>query len=118
MECERLTKLIKSWYIQVKDEALAPARMVDFMRSHLAGCQVCRQDSVVESEVKKIIAIILPANKTPKAIREDDSEFDEGDDSPPDQPGEVDDEEEEQPGDELDDEGEDLDELEDEDDDI
>ncbi len=31
MQCERLLKLTKSWYIKVKDETMAPARMVAFM---------------------------------------------------------------------------------------
>lgn len=72
MECERLIKLIKNWYIQVQDEAMAPARMVDFMRTHLADCPVCKVDPVVDIEVKKIIEIILPASKIPKAVRKDE----------------------------------------------
>jgi len=112
MECERLTKLIKSWYIQVKDEALAPARMVDFMRAHLTGCPVCLSDSAVESEVKKIIEIILPAAKIPKAvIREEDSDYE--DDSSV-ESGEDQDEDDVQSED-GDDEEEEIDELEDDD---
>lgn len=33
MECGRLDKLVRSWYIEVQDEALAPARMVEFMEN-------------------------------------------------------------------------------------
>lgn len=73
MKCERLIKLIKNWYIQVQDEAMAPARMVDFMRTHLADCQVCRTDPGIDLEIKKIIEIIMPAAKTPKAIRKEDA---------------------------------------------
>jgi hypothetical protein len=118
MECERLTKLIKSWYIQVKDEALAPARMVDFMKTHLAGCPVCMGDLVVESEVKRIIELILPATKIPKiASRENEAGYDnEGESS--ELSGDAHEEIEEQVDEELADEEEDIDELEDEDDDI
>ncbi len=73
MKCERLIKLIKNWYVQVQDEAMAPARMVDFMRTHLADCPVCKSDPVVDLEVKKIIEIVLPAAKAPKAIRKEDA---------------------------------------------
>jgi hypothetical protein len=76
MECERLIKLIKNWYLQVQDEAMAPARMVDFMRTHLADCPVCRIDPGVDGEIKKIIEIVLPAAKIPKAVRKDDVESD------------------------------------------
>lgn len=72
MKCERLIKLIKNWYIQVQDEAMAPARMVDFMRSHLADCPVCKNDLGVDLEVKKIVEIILPPTKVPKAVRKED----------------------------------------------
>lgn len=72
MKCERLIKLIKNWYIQVQDEAMAPARMVDFMRSHLADCPVCKSDLGVDLEVKKITEIILPPAKVPKAVRKED----------------------------------------------
>lgn len=73
MKCERLIKLIKNWYIQVQDEAMAPARMVDFMRTHLADCPTCKTDPGIDLEIKKIIEIILPAAKTPKAIRKEDA---------------------------------------------
>ncbi|NTV12443.1 MAG: hypothetical protein HGA96_00680 [Desulfobulbaceae bacterium] len=71
MECERLIKLIKNWYGQVQGEAMAPARMVDFMRSHLDSCPVCMADPVVDAEVKKIVEIILPA-KPPKVVRQEE----------------------------------------------
>lgn len=72
MKCERLIKLIKNWYVQVQSEAMAPARMVDFMRNHLDTCSICQADPVVESEVKKIIDIVMPPVKPAKAIRKDD----------------------------------------------
>lgn len=72
MNCERFIKLIKNWYVQVQDEAMAPARMVDFMRAHLADCAICKADLTVEAEVKKIIEIVLPPTKIPKAVRRED----------------------------------------------
>ena len=86
MECERLIKLIKNWYGQVQDEAMAPARMVDFMRSHLDSCPICMADPGVDVEVKKIVEIILPA-KPPKVVRPDEEvigeaeEFEESDEA-------------------------------------
>ncbi len=118
MKCERLTKLIKNWYIQVKDEALAPARMADFMRTHLAGCPICLSDPTVEAEVKKIVDLILPPTKIPKAVpQEESADYAEDEDSSL-QSGDNQEDEEEQPADELDDEDEEIDELEDDDDDI
>jgi nucleosome binding factor SPN SPT16 subunit len=123
MKCERLIKLIKNWYIQVQDEAMAPARMVDFMRTHLTDCQVCKTDPGIDLEIKKIIEIIMPAAKTPKAIRKEDApgagdleEFDEAGDETED--GDVADSDEEtddgeESGDGLEDE--ELDDLDDDD---
>ncbi len=70
MECERLKKLIKNWYVQVQDESMAPARMVDFMNSHTEDCLTCMADPVVEIEIKRITEIVLPPAKIPKAVRE------------------------------------------------
>lgn len=66
MECERLNRLVRSWYIQVQDEALAPGRMVEFMETHLMDCDVCLTDPDVQHEVKKITEIVLPASKITK----------------------------------------------------
>lgn len=63
MECERLNRLVRSWYIQVQDEALAPGRMVEFMETHIMDCDVCLTDPDVRHEVKKITEIVLPASK-------------------------------------------------------
>ncbi|MEW6290281.1 MAG: hypothetical protein AB1545_10550 [Thermodesulfobacteriota bacterium] len=81
MECERLNRLVRSWYVQVQEEALAPARMVEFMEKHLKGCGACLADPDVRAEVKKITEIVLPPSKMIKAVREDDDE-EEVDDSP------------------------------------
>lgn len=69
MECERFKKLLKSWYIQVQEEALAPARMVHFMESHLVECPVCMMDPEARKDVKKIITLVLPQDKLQVASR-------------------------------------------------
>lgn len=80
MDCKRLEALIKSWYFQVQDEALAPARMVDFMEKHISSCEVCIADEVVRRELKRIIEIVLPPSKAKKKPASDD-----GDDGPNDE---------------------------------
>jgi hypothetical protein len=66
MKCNRLIVLVKNWYLQVQDEAMAPARMVEFMTKHIATCEVCAEDPDVRAEAKKIRDIVLPASKVPK----------------------------------------------------
>lgn len=70
MQCERLVKLIKSWYLNVRDETMAPARMVTFMHQHVEGCEVCLQDPDLHDEIAKITEMILPESKIPKAVRQ------------------------------------------------
>ncbi len=66
MECQRLNKMIRSWYVQVQDETLAPARMVEFMEQHIENCDECLIDPGIQDELKKIIAIVLPVSKMTK----------------------------------------------------
>ena len=74
MECERLNRLVRSWYVQVQDEALAPARMVEFMEKHIMDCDVCLIDPDVRYEVKKITAIVLPPSKMTKQPKQEEEE--------------------------------------------
>ena len=69
MQCERLIKLAKSWYLNVRDETMAPARMISFIEQHVAHCEVCQADPVIHDEIVKITEIILPESKIPKAMR-------------------------------------------------
>jgi hypothetical protein len=74
MECERFKRLLKSWYIQVQNESLAPARMVDFMENHVTDCSVCLMDPEAKKDIAKIITLILPQDKlrqTAKAAHDD-----------------------------------------------
>jgi hypothetical protein len=86
MECDRLIKLIKSWYLQVQDEALAPARMVSFMEKHIADCNTCLLDPKLKQEIAKITEIVLPPSKVraagkPEAGEEEIPEGDEGEEA-------------------------------------
>lgn len=84
MQCERLIKMIKSWYLSVRQETMAPARMVSFMEQHAATCEVCLRDPDLKDEIAKITELVLPESKIPKAIRQtslDDEEMEPDDDS-------------------------------------
>ncbi len=69
MQCERLIGLAKTWYIHVRDETMAPARMVTFIKKHVAQCDICQADPDLDNEITKITEIILPKSKIPKAVR-------------------------------------------------
>ena len=69
MQCERLLRLAKQWYLHVKEETMAPARMVQFIKQHVASCPVCHDDQDIQDEIEKITEIILPESKIPKAVR-------------------------------------------------
>ena len=70
MQCERLVTMIKSWYIHVREETMAPARMVSFIEQHAERCETCHQDPDLKEEISKITEIVLPESKIPKAIRQ------------------------------------------------
>jgi len=72
MECERLQRLVKSWYAQVQEESMAPARMASFMEKHIAECAFCLADPLVRQDIIKITAIILPPSKIRKPSAEDE----------------------------------------------
>lgn len=117
MECERFKKLLKGWYLQVQDEALAPARMVHFMEAHLAECPVCMLDPEARKDVQKIITLVLPQDKlkvasrsSRKSERGDEVDEDETDD-------EVEDEDEVLDDDDDDSDDDDDDDTDDDDDD-
>jgi hypothetical protein len=112
MQCDRLIKLIKTWYLNVRDETMAPARMISFIDQHVANCSACQEDPDIHDEVAKITEIVLPDSKIPKTIRPselDDEELD--DDVLDDDDGLGDDDEDldEVEDDELDDEDDLLD---------
>lgn len=115
MQCERLIQLAKNWYVHVKDETMAPARMIQFIKNHVATCEICLADPDLDEEIEKITALILPDSKIPKAVRlqqekeelekEEDEEEEDSDDK---ESGDEEDEDEEYMDDEEDIEDEDL----------
>ena len=72
MQCNQLIRLIKGWYLHVKDETMAPARMMQFVDQHIKDCEVCREDPDLQQEIEKIREYILPDSKIPKAFRAQD----------------------------------------------
>jgi len=69
MQCERLIQLTKNWFGHVKDETMAPARMIQFIKNHVATCEICLADPDLDDEIGKITTLILPDSKIPKAVR-------------------------------------------------
>lgn len=113
MQCNQLIRLIKDWYAHVKDETMAPARMMQFVDQHIRNCTVCQEDIVLTAEIEKIRGFVLPESKIPKAIREQGD-----DDSPePSYSSGRDDDAEDESDDKDDDDDEDEDESEDDDED-
>jgi hypothetical protein len=72
--------MIKTWYLHVREETMAPARMVAFMEEHAENCEVCRQDPDLKDEIAKITELVLPESKIPKAVRlKSDDDIDDAD---------------------------------------
>ncbi len=69
MQCERLLKLAKNWLLSVKDETMAPARMIQFIKDHVETCDLCLADPDIQDEIEQITTLILPESKIPKAVR-------------------------------------------------
>ena len=72
MQCNQLIRLIKDWYLHVKEETMAPARMMQFTDKHIKTCEVCLQDPGIMDEIEKIRDIVLPESKIPKSMRADE----------------------------------------------
>lgn len=72
MECERLIRLIKDWYVRVKQETMAPARMMQFVDNHIEECEICQAELNLVEEVEKIREFVVPESKIPKAVRVQD----------------------------------------------
>lgn len=114
MKCQRLINLTKSWYLSVKDETMAPARMIQFIKNHVATCEVCLTDPGINEEIDKITELILPDSKIPKAVRlqqekdsVDEEEAEDVDDDE-DTGSDEDDKEEEEDDDYIDDDDDDI----------
>jgi len=75
MQCTRLVQMIKSWYVHVREETMAPARMVSFIEEHAETCEICLQDPDLKEEIAKITEMVLPESKIPKAVRQQNSKI-------------------------------------------
>ncbi|MCI5133252.1 MAG: hypothetical protein D3904_17500, partial [Candidatus Electrothrix sp. EH2] len=69
MQCKQLVRLAKDWYTHVKQETMAPARMMQFIDQHIKDCEICQQDPDLSREVEKIREHVLPESKLPRAFR-------------------------------------------------
>ena len=131
MQCERLIKMIKSWYLHVREETMAPARMISFIEKHAASCDICQSDPDLKEEIIKITELVLPESKIPKAVRQkssldeeiddsdDDTDSDDVDDDEKDDTDDSDDSDDDDKSDDDDDSDDDEDDdLSDEDDEI
>ncbi len=54
MQCQRLKRLARDWYQKVKEDALAPARMMELIQRHVDQCPVCQTDPDLAEEIEKI----------------------------------------------------------------
>ena len=75
MDCQQLIRLIKDWYLRVKQETMAPARMMQFVDQHVKTCPICKNDLILPEEIEKIREYVLPESKVPKAIRSPEDSF-------------------------------------------
>jgi hypothetical protein len=69
MQCNQLVRLAKDWYTHVKQETMAPARMMQFIDQHIKECSTCQGDPDLPQEVEKIREHVLPESKLPRAFR-------------------------------------------------
>ncbi|WP_456386970.1 hypothetical protein [Desulfolithobacter sp.] len=69
MQCDQLIRLIKGWYLHVREETMAPARMMQFVDKHVKECDICRFDPDLQHEIEKIREFVVPESKIPKAVR-------------------------------------------------
>jgi hypothetical protein len=75
MQCDRLKKLARDWSDQIIEDALAPARMVEFAIRHIKSCPVCQADptvSIEQAKVRKMLVPFISAWDPQKAARFED----------------------------------------------
>ncbi len=56
--------------MQVEEETMAPARMMEFIDKHVADCIFCQTEVGLADEIEQIRAHVLPESKIPKSMRE------------------------------------------------
>ena len=65
---------MQDWYLQVREETMAPARMMQFVDKHIENCESCQQDHNLPEEIEKIRDFVLPESKLPNSERDDEYE--------------------------------------------
>ncbi len=65
MQCKRLKTLTREWYQKVKEDALAPARMMELIYRHVNQCPVCQTDPDLPEELEKIREFIRAPEISP-----------------------------------------------------
>lgn len=66
MQCKQLLRLVKEWHSHVRQETMAPGRMMQFVDNHVKECAACRQDSALPREIEKIREHVMPELKYAK----------------------------------------------------
>jgi hypothetical protein len=66
MQCQRLRTLAREWFLKVREDALAPARMMEFIHRHTRQCETCQRDPELPQEVEKIREFIRAPEVIPK----------------------------------------------------
>lgn len=69
MQCKALFRLIKEWHSHVCRDAMAPARMMQFIDNHIRQCDICREDKELAQEVELIKERVLPKEDSAKISR-------------------------------------------------
>ncbi len=72
MQCKQLIRLAKDWYTHVKQETMAPARMMQFVENHVKECATCQGDPDLPDEIEELRKHVLPDSKLPRAFRTPD----------------------------------------------
>ncbi len=65
MQCLRLRSLARDWFQKVREDALAPARMMEFIHRHIRNCEICQKDPDLPQEVEKIREFIRAPETLP-----------------------------------------------------
>ncbi len=69
MQCKQLLRLVREWHSHVCRDAMAPARMMQFIDNHVRQCDICREDKGLAQEIELIKAHVLPKDDIAKISR-------------------------------------------------
>jgi hypothetical protein len=69
MQCKQLLRLIKEWHNHVLRDAMAPARMMQFIDNHIRQCDICCAEKGLTQEIELIRERVLPREDAVKISR-------------------------------------------------